>query len=315
LRWARYTVGADLPSAVNYDAWAKFDDEDAASWSSSRLGSTANVYAIEPLLGSFFFQTPEETSRAVPLAFWEVTKCKPLTLARGLGSLPETLASRVDVRFRSPVQSIELSGNGVRVVTSHDKLTADRVILATTSSAAKAVYGWSTGLEQRLMSTQYSSTVIVSIAAKKVWRDMEGLRKVVGLSIPRIEGGILSSVGIGSFKYRMDAPHGELLTAMLRSEVAIGMTQSSDEEIVRCIIPELEKYFPGLSEAILFTRVVRWPEAMPKSSLGRIRSIAEYRQTAPGTRRIFLAGDYMGLPWSESAAESGIWAANQILSA
>ena len=217
------------------------------------------------------------------------------------------------MRFRSPVQSIELSGNGIQVTTPHEKLTADRVILATTSSAAKTVYSCNTELEQRLMNTRYSSTVIVSIAAKKVWRDMRGLRKVVGLSIPRIEGGILSSVGIGSFKYRMDAPHGELLTAMLSSEAAIGMTQSSDEEIVCCIIPELEKYFPGLSEAVLFTRVVRWPEAMPKSPVGRIRSIAEYRQAEPATRRILLAGDYMGLPWTESAAESGIWAANQIL--
>jgi len=310
LRWARETVAAD------YDAWAKFDDEDAASWSSTHLGSVGTIHVIDSTLGSFFFQSVEETSRAAVLAWSHFTRRRPLTLSRGLGSLPEALASGLDVHFQALVQAIHLKDSGVEVRTANESISADRAILATTASAAKGIFGEAGELEQRLMKTRYGSTITVCIATNRAWLGKQDLRKVSVLLIPRVEGEIVSAAGPGSHKYPMSVPHDELLTAVVHDHTARALMQRSDEEIIRCVVPELEKYFPGLSGAIRFAYIVRWTEAMPKSPVGRIRSIAEYRQPTLSTRRVLLAGDYLGLPpCAESAAESGIWAANQILSA
>jgi hypothetical protein len=53
---------------------------------------------------------------------------------------------------------------------------------------------------------------------------------------------------------------------------------------------------------------------MPKLPVGRARALAEYRRTRPRDCRVWLAGVYMGLPWLESAIETGTWAAARRLS-
>jgi oxygen-dependent protoporphyrinogen oxidase len=51
------------------------------------------------------------------------------------------------------------------------------------------------------------------------------------------------------------------------------------------------------------------------SSVGRSKSIQNYRSKTTTKSNIFLAGDYMGMPFTEGAAETGRWAASQIISA
>ena len=46
--------------------------------------------------------------------------------------------------------------------------------------------------------------------------------------------------------------------------------------------------------------------------LGRAYSVKQYRDTGSASNRIWLAGDYLGFPWTDSAAQNGIWAADQI---
>ncbi len=40
--------------------------------------------------------------------------------------------------------------------------------------------------------------------------------------------------------------------------------------------------------------------------------VNEYRQSRDKHTRIWLAGDYLGLPWTDSAAQTGLWAAKQV---
>jgi oxygen-dependent protoporphyrinogen oxidase len=85
----------------------------------------------------------------------------------------------------------------------------------------------------------------------------------------------------------------------------------SDDELLQTIQPEIEAYAPGLFAARIDTHCYRWPQAEPRSPVGRARAISDYRRTA-GMRRILLAGDYMGAPYTEGAAETGAWAASQV---
>ncbi|MDO4888657.1 MAG: FAD-dependent oxidoreductase [Actinomycetaceae bacterium] len=82
-----------------------------------------------------------------------------------------------------------------------------------------------------------------------------------------------------------------------------------------CIIPELAEQ-PGLEDALIAqdesAAVVRIPHAMPASPPVRIGRIAAYRRHAEG-RRIILAGDSIGWPWTDSAAFTGRWAADLVV--
>jgi oxygen-dependent protoporphyrinogen oxidase len=311
-------VGKRWPPADDYSSWAGFDDQDAASWCANHFGPDATARLIEPVLGAFLFQAPEEASRALPLAALlgvaQSGRARNLTLTRGFGHLCEALASRLDVRCHTPVHEIRVTDRGVRVEAGDGSIEGDRVILATTASVAKRLYPQANPLERRLLSTQYGSTIHVCLSADRTWKGERISRKLGTILFARTAGGILSSITVESLKGRARVPRGEMLSVMVRHSVAADLMQRSDDDIVTRVLGDVERYFPGISVATRFAHVVRWHEAMPTTPVGRSRMLAEYRQPGLTTGRVLMAGDYMGLPCADSAAETGIWAANRILS-
>ncbi len=299
----------------NYSAWGDLDDDDAARWCNAHFGATATAYLVEPFLDGLLYQPPEGTSRAVLLALLALSnggRSKAMTLTRGLGSLPQALAAHLDVRFKAPVDALRVDGQGVEVRAAGETVSADQVILATTASVARTLYRQADDLEQRLMATPYASTLKVSVVTDRHWRDDERLKGVCGLFIPRVERKVIASMTVESWRDPSRVPSGEVLHALLSGEAAVSLSDRSDDEIEAAVLPEVERYFPGVTEAKRFVHIVRWQEAEPMSPVGRSRSIAEYRRRG-GARRVWLAGDYMGMPWSDGAAEAGVWAADQVL--
>lgn len=317
-RFAWYTASTGWPPTDNYAAWAPLDDDDAGAWCSARLGRAA-AYLVQPLLEGLLFQRPEETSRAVALALLalaELGRSKQMTLAGGLGSLPDAMAAQLDVKLEARVRGIESETGGVKILGLGDALkAADYVVLATTAPVARSLYWEGDRLERELLATPYASTINIGLATRRGWRAQYSLRQVWGLLIPRHEGNTVASVTIESWRDRRRIPSGELLSIFLSGEAAAEMMNRSDDEILNCALPEVENYLPGVCAAKRFAHIVRWPEAIPKSPVGRSRNLAAYRRSFSPNRRVVLAGDYMGMPWVDSAAETGLWAAEQILAA
>ena len=316
VRYTRHTSSRRWPALDNYSAWADYDDQDAASWSAPRLGRGAE-FLLEPMLAGGAMQRIEETSRASALALLANTangRSKDLTLARGNDSLPRAMAQRVDVKLEAPVQAIEVTPDGVTVRLSGETVHADAVVLATTSSAAARIYRGGDRLEREIMATPYASVIKVGLATKRDWSDDPGLRNVWAMMIPRGERRQIVSVTIESAK---DAGRvvkgGEMLNLFVTPDNAEQMMDWPDEQVVSAVAADIERLFPGAFAAKLFTRLVRWPEGMPKSPVGRARALAEYRRTRPRDGRVWLAGDYMGMPLLESAIETGTWAAGRIV--
>ena len=88
---------------------------------------------------------------------------------------------------------------------------------------------------------------------------------------------------------------GEAFHALLWGEAAGSLIDRSDDEVEAAVLPEVERYFPGVTEAKRFAHIVRWHEAEPKSPVGRSRAIAEYRRRG-AARRVWLAGTTWGCP-------------------
>jgi oxygen-dependent protoporphyrinogen oxidase len=315
-RYTWHTTSLRWPPIDDYSAWAKFDDEDAARWSAPRLGRGAD-YLLEPVLAGGMMQRIEETSRAFAMAVLATTgngTSKDMTLARGNDSLPQAIATRFDVKLESLVQSVEPTSDGVTVRLPGETVRADAAVLAATASAAARIYRTEDRLERDLMSATYGSVIKIGLGARRDWSADPGLGNVWAMMIPRSERKDIVSVTIESAKDRARVPEGcEMLNLFLTPENAEWMMDWPDEQIVNTAAPDIERLFPGALAAKQFTRVVRWREAMPKRPVGCARALAEYRRTSPRDRRVWLAGDYMGMGTVESAIETGTWAADRIL--
>jgi oxygen-dependent protoporphyrinogen oxidase len=93
----------------DYSQWSGFDLESVASWANRRAVPSAVEYLFEPMLHSFYFQEPEETSVALGLALlgFGLRGARTLALLGGMGTLPERIAARLDVTLDSRVRSME----------------------------------------------------------------------------------------------------------------------------------------------------------------------------------------------------------------
>jgi oxygen-dependent protoporphyrinogen oxidase len=132
------------------------------------------------------------------------------------------------------------------------------------------------------------------------------LRDVYGILIPRRERKVIADLGVESQKDsgRVEGNR-ELLDIMLDSTAAKRLMNERNESILAAIIPEAERHFHGLSESMRFSHIVHWPEAEPMSPIGRSQSVSRYRRGVNPSRRVLLAGDYLGLPYTDSAAHTG----------
>ncbi len=303
-----------LPLNV-FPAWRDLDDVDAGTWAVRRFGRAVSDYFIESAMQSYYFQEPAEVSRALAenVMAYGMVGVRPLTLAGGLGQLPEAIAARLDVRLGTPAESIELDAGRVRVRTPSETLEADRLVLATPAPIARGLLAEPTPVEAEQLATDYVPILQVSLAVDARWPGTRSLRDVYALLVPGVERESLSIVMQTTSMDRSRAPGGELLNCILAARPARELFEASEEAILGRVLPEVERHFPGVTSALRFARLHRWRHGQPHVPVGRAGAIARYRETCDPSRRVVLAGDYMGFPYVEGAAESGLWAADRLL--
>ena len=300
----------------NYSSWHQIDDQDASEWVAEYFGTNVREYLFEPFFQGLYFQSLEGMSRALVLAIISlgISRPKTLVLKGGMESLTRALAAALqpNLVLSASVRSLNVSDKGVLCCTDRETFEADQVILATSANVAKNLYVQAGDIEKRLMNTTYGPGILISIVIKdKSWRDQPSMKGIYGLLIPRSERKSIASVAIESAKHENWESPGEILNVMLSGEKSVEMLDRPDDQILASILPELEKYFLNLTELSYSTHIRRWKAAMPMSPIGRSGLINEYRNQK-GAQRIILAGDYMGMPYVDSAAETGLWAASQI---
>jgi protoporphyrinogen/coproporphyrinogen III oxidase len=83
----------------------------------------------------------------------------------------------------------------------------------------------------------------------------------------------------------------------------------SDEEAAALYLRDLEELFPALRGRVRETHIVRWPLGLPHPRPGR-RLIQPALERPLGN--VFLAGDYLGTTYVETAIQTGTAAAHAI---
>jgi oxygen-dependent protoporphyrinogen oxidase len=300
----------------DFAAWVDYDDVDGETWSNSYFGQEITDYIMEPPIDGLFFQSLRDTSRALPIwitSLFLYQKKKTKTLIGGIEVLPKGLASQLDVRLNTSVRSMSIGKSGVELDAGTEPIIADRVILATTASVSRTLYKKPGAIERELLVTRYSSTLVIAVAVQDSFRVDPEIAKIYGILIPKRERRVISAIEIEESKDIRRLGKGKLFVTFLSGKAGSEMLNWKEDIILSVVLEEMEKYFPGISRDVLFTKIYRWKEAMPMSPVGRSRNVAQYRKSINGSTKVFLAGDYMGMPCTEGAAETGRWAALSLM--
>lgn len=302
-------------SVSDYSDWAEFDTEYTTDWYNSYYGDWMTEYMIEPVLQGFYFQSPEETSRALPMAVGSflLHRARTMTLRGGINRLPEALAAKLDVSFSEKAVDVTVKQNSVCVSTDKRNLEADFVVLAVPAQVANALYPQANEVELPLINTAYSTTLNIALGLDDKWPVPNSLSDVYGLLVPRKERKHIVAIAFENSKCSDRSQNGHLINLMLDGISGKTLIELDDESVLQTLMPELEHLLPGISHHIVFQRVYRWLHAEPKSPVGRSKNIEIYRKRTSQNSRVLLAGDYMGMPFTEGAAETGLWCATHII--
>jgi oxygen-dependent protoporphyrinogen oxidase len=307
-------------SLSDYSQWTAFDTESASTWSNRKIHPDITEYLYEPMLQGFYFQTPEETSKAlaVVLSAFGIRRAKTLSLRSGLGILPETLAQGLNVKLNTTVHAIECLDGKVLVHTSSETLMAQHVIVTAPAPVAQNLIVQrldekTDGGMQTLLTTSYSASINIACVTDEDFKLPTNLESVYGLLIPRKERTAVAAVGIENNKNRAGDTAGHLLNIMLSHPTALEQMHAADNAIAAIAMQSVADYFPTLAAHIKQSRVYRWPAAVPLCPVGHAAALHSYRQRCTQqVPALLLAGDYMSMPFTEGAAESGYWAASMV---
>ena len=292
--------------------WADIDVP-ADAWCSGRFGEAFTRAVIGSAFRGYYFQDLADTSACAALAMvsYGARPFVTLTADPGLEAIPRALASGLSIHYEAPVVRVERDrAGGALVLDNGTVVEGDRIVLAVPAAAAASLLADPSTLEAQLLSTPYSSGLLVVLAYRRRLSERE-LGGAYGLLASPSQAGPIAALCVAS-RAGHAAPGADAVTVMFDGEAAqcSMVTGESDTELIARAVAALCEFAPTVAEAVDWhaSSVVRIPAAMPTCRVGRASLVRRYRAERRGP--VILAGDYLAFPWSDSAALTGLWAAN-----
>jgi len=303
-------------------------DESLGAFVRRRLGREALERVAQPLVGGIYTADPDELSlgatmprflemerreRSVILALWRAARRAPalhagtsgarwslfVTFAEGMEELVRLLATRLPpgaVRLKERAATVERDGGGWRVTTAAGAVfTGDALILSPEAhQAARLLRYADPALAHLLEAIPYASSATVTLAYRRadIGHSLDGF----GFVVPQVERRPVFAGTFSSVKYPGRAPEGHVLLRVFiggaLNESALDADDGALVQIARAQLGELL----GVIGAPLFTRVARFPHAMPQYHVGHAaRTEAIERAVARHAGLRLAGGAYRGV--------------------
>jgi oxygen-dependent protoporphyrinogen oxidase len=294
--------------SASYADYAAFDDEDALDWSTRTLGAGAATRLFAPSVHGLYFHPLAGSSKALMLALLGFRDAQTLAIPQGWDALPRAMAASLRLHTGTPVEAVQILRAGVRVQVNGEALHADAALIATPAPIALGLLHDPTPEELALLATGCAAAVHIALGFAPGWQLPAEWAGVHGFLLGEREP-VAAMVGEQA---RLPCAAPEVLTLMLGDVAARRLMARSDAEILQQVLAWLQAHWPALPAAVVAHRVQRWPMAEPLSPPGRARAVLRYRRSVSAARPLRLCGDGTGLPWTDGAVESGLWAAAQL---
>jgi oxygen-dependent protoporphyrinogen oxidase len=291
-------------------------DESVAAFVRRRFGAEAWSWLVEPLLSGIYagdgeqlsvratFPQLRETERRNgsilrPMLAARLSAAAPsaprgfITLSGGLQALVDALAqslANADVRLNARIASIAHDGGEYRVsFVDGTSIDASSIVFATPAHAtAEMVDTLDPNMAAELRAIPFVSTATISVAFDRgaIARPLPGY----GYVSPRANGGDIVACTWTSNKFPSRVPADSTLLRFFvgraGKEAGANMT---DGALLSIVTAELRDVL-GISAAPKFTRIARWPNALPQYVMGHTDRVTRIFERAAAHRGLFLAG-------------------------
>jgi len=310
-------------------------DESLGAFVSRRLGSEALERVAQPLVAGIYTADPdvlslaatmprflelERRDRSLILGLWRSSRRAPaeaagaagasgarwslfVTLAEGMEEIIRVLSARLPpdaIRLKARVTDVTREDSGWRIgLGDGEPATADAVVIATESHQAGRMLRYTDpGLAHLLDGIPYASSATVTLGWRRA--DISHPLDGFGFVVPKIERRPIIACTFSSVKYPGRAPDGfALLRVFMGGALNEAILEGDNETLTRVARAELGELL-GVTAPPLFSRVSRYPKAMPQYHVGhlaRVEAIEGCLRAHPGLA--LVGGAYRGVGISD----------------
>jgi oxygen-dependent protoporphyrinogen oxidase len=246
---------------------------------------------------------PEDLAAGYGIGYFQLVWDRSGGLARniigGPATLAEALAAQLDVRLNTPVHEVVRDRDGVRV----DDMRARAAILATPAHATHALApGLPDDTRDALRQIPYGSYVVAAFLTNEQgpmpWDDVYAVA-----AARRSFNLFFNMANVLRGGERAD---GGSLMVYSGAGLARRLWDEDDARIRDIYVADIDAMFPGAPDVVDQVVVHRWEKGLPYVCPGRAKlQPALERPFGP----FFLAGDYLGVRYTETAIATGVAAA------
>ncbi|GGN51576.1 oxidoreductase [Streptomyces albiflavescens] len=247
---------------------------------------------------------------------WNIGAGLSQSILGGPSTLTESIAAALGdrVRLNASVDEIVHKKDSVVVRYRQDgveqEVEARYVVLATPATVSHRVaVDLDRDVREALSKVVYgpyvSAAFLSDETGRQVWDD------AYGIATPKRSFNVALNMSNVVHGYAHERRPGSSIMTFSPGSLARELLEHDDDKIRRIYLDDLDQVLPGFSDHVVEAEVQRWPTGAPYCFPGR----GKLQQTL--TRRgdrVFLAGDYLGTLYTETAISSGLSAAQEVRS-
>lgn len=263
---------------------------------------------------------PHELSAGAGIGYfslvWNIGQGLNRSILGGPSTLTETIAASVRdrIELKAEVQEIVQHRNHVvirytREGTAHE-VKARTAVLATPATVSRRIaVNLPAQTQEALSQVKYgpyvSAAFLTDETTPQPWDN------AYGIATPKRSFNVVLNMGNIARALETRRQPGGSVMVFSPASLAQAVIDKSDAEILETYTEDLHEVLPGFSEIIEEAHVQRWPVGAPYCFPGRAKLQDALTQRSG---RVFLAGDYLGTLYTETAVNSGFTAAQEAAS-
>ena len=270
-----------------------------------------------PILCEIFLGSPESNSKVSFLALLRnLSKFNIFAFDKGMGTLGKRLKLDLDIRLNSPVLKITAMGEkGPYEVavggTDSRSLEFDAIILAIPLPLVpRLIESLPEKLIKYFRNVVYAPSIVVATATEGKIKDTSMINNLL-----RADFDILGNVVFDQHKGSKRVPRGKTLaTCILQERASRLLLHEPYQKIANLVLKEMDAIFPKFSNKRIFQKIYRWEHGalqLPPGHLAKRHAVGGFLEN--GWQNIYFAGESFPISSLEASFNTGIKAANQII--
>jgi protoporphyrinogen/coproporphyrinogen III oxidase len=256
---------------------------------------------------------PEQVSAGYGIGYFQLVWDREGGLTRnvlgGSARLPQAIAEALGGRVRAGarVERVVADGGGVAVHTGSDEIRARFAVVAVPAFAARDLLeGTPADTLDALGGVAYGPYVVGAVLTDEPCP--MPYDHIYAVATPKTSFNMLFNTANVTRGPGAREPGGTLMVYSAAS-LADALAERGDDEVARIYADDIARIFPAVAGHIREVHIRRWPHGLPHPRPGR-------HLLQPALERplgnVFLAGDYLGTTYIDTAVTTGTAAAHEI---